>query len=913
MELTIEKALQQGVEAHRKGKLQDAERLYRSILQSQPFHPDANHNLGLLALHANKTDAALPLLKTAVDVNPQIEQFWLSYIDALIKVKQHDKLKLVLEKAKKHGVAQEKLTFFETQFKSTTQVDKIKSTLKKTKLKLKDKRKKVTEIKRNQKEKKQFNNSTNPPNTELNNLLLLYQNRKLAEAEELAISLTKRFPKHPFSWKVLGILLKQTGRILESVSPMQRSLYLAPQDAEGHSNLGITLKELGRLEEAEASCRQAIAFKANFAEAHFNLGITLKELGRLEEAERSYAQAIALKPHYAEAYSNLGNTLKDLGRLEEAEASYTQAINLKPDFAVAHYNLGNILKQLGRLEESEASCRKAIAFKADFAEAYFNLGNTLKDLGRLEEAEASYTQAIAFKPDYPEAHSNLGVTLKSLGRLEEAEASYTQAIAFKPDYPEAHSNLGNTLKELGQLDKAEASCKQAIALKPDFSEAHYNLSITLKELGQLNEAEASCRQAITFKPNYAEAHSNLGNILKQLGRLEEAKASYSQAIQLKPDFAETHYNLSIILRELGRFKESAASCSQAIEFKPTYAEAHRELTTMKTYDALDEQYFKMQKLYLDGDTSEEQLCHINFGLAKVCEDLGNFEQAYKHYQEGNGLRKKILNYHMNKDIELFKRIKANYLQIEKNSLETDNLEKTQMPVFIVGMPRSGTTLVEQIISSHPQVMGAGELPFVTQFGEAIANNGLSKINKASLLDFRKTYQKKLQNISNGCLFVTDKMPQNFHHIGLIAGAFPEAKIIHVKRNPAAVCWANYKQYFVSENLGFCYALDDIINYYQLYENLMAFWEDSLGHRIYNLDYELLVKNQESETRQLIANIGLDWNEKFLSPQDNTRNVATASNLQVRKKVYQGSSQQWRKYEPFLGGAFDILLPPESLD
>ena len=222
------------------------------------------------------------------------------------------------------------------------------------------------------------------------------------------------------------------------------------------------------------------------------------------------------------------------------------------------------------------------------------------------------------------------------------------------------------------------------------------------------------------------------------------------------------------------------------------------------------------------------------------------------------------------------------------------------------MPRSGTTLVEQIVSSHSQVTGAGELSFATQLGAPIAQ-GLSDSNTDSLLNFREKYLKKLNSVSNGNLMITDKMPQNFLYIGLLAAAFPEAKIIHVKRNPAAVCWANYKQVFESKSIGYCYAIDDVITYHKLYENLMDFWTNKLSNRIYKLDYELLTVNQEKETRRLIEYLGLDWDEKCLSPQNNTRSVATASNVQVRQKVYQGSSEQWRKYQPFLHGAFDGLL------
>ena len=329
---------------------------------------------------------------------------------------------------------------------------------------------------------------------------------------------------------------------------------------------------------------------------------------------------------------------------------------------------------------------------------------------------------------------------------------------------------------------------------------------------------------------------------------------------------------------------------------------------MKKFDAQDEQYSKMLELYLDENISEEQRCHINFGLAKACEDLGDYEQAFTHYGEGNVLRKKLLNYDIHQDVELFKQLKSSYPKIEKNSLEPNKLSKNLMPIFIVGMPRSGTTLVEQIISSHSQVTGAGELSFAAQFGAAIAA-GITEVNNDALPDFRHNYLNKMRNVSNGNLIVTDKMPQNFRYIGLLAAAFPEAKIIHVKRNPAAVCWANYKQYFVSNNIGYCYSIDDVISYYKLYENLMDFWISTLSKRIYNLDYELLTVNQKSETRQLIEYLGLDWDENCLSPQNNTRSVATASNLQVRQKVYQGSSEQWKKYQPFLNGALDGLLLP----
>ena len=402
MELTIEQALQQGVAAHKEGKLQDAERLYRAILQSQPFHPDANQNLGVLAVSVNKADAALPLFKTALEANPKIEQFWLSYIDALIKERQFEIVKQVIEQAKKHGVAREKLAASENQLIPIAKANEPTLSVQKKRLTLSEKRKKPAGRKKKKKSEK-YLKVFSPSEIEINNLLQEYHAGRYDEAENLALSMTQKFPKYQFGWKVLGSVLKQKGMKIEALSACQKAVQLAPQDAEAHNNLGIRLKELGRLEEAEVSYRHAISLKADYVEVYSNLGNTLNELGKLEDAEVSCRQAIALKSNYAEAHNNLGNTLQKLGRLDEAEVSYTQAIALKPEFFLAYTNLGNTLKELGRLDEAEASLTQAIALKPDYAEAYYSLGITLKELGRLDEAEANFKQVVVLRPDFSQA------------------------------------------------------------------------------------------------------------------------------------------------------------------------------------------------------------------------------------------------------------------------------------------------------------------------------------------------------------------------------------------------------------------------------------------------------------------------------------------------------------------------------
>ena len=496
MQLTIEQAVQQGVASHKEGNLQEAERLYRAILQSQPGHPDANHNLGLIAVSQNKVGDALPFFKAALEANPNIEQFWLSYVDALVKANQLREAKQTAKNARKKGF----------------DVKKLKALLSQSRVQT---------------------SSKEPSQEQLRLLLEHYQNGRLAAAEKLTLSITQDFPEHQLAWKVLGAVLKQTGRASESLVASQKSVQIAPEDPEAHNNLGSTFRELGRLTEAEASYGKALVLNPDYAEAHNNLGTTLKELERLDEAVKCYRQSIALNPGYAEAHNNLGTTLQELERLDEAEASFNQAINFNPDLAEAHYNLGTTLQKLGKLKAAEASLKRAIALKPGFSEAYSNLGVTAQQLGNLEEAKDNYTQAIALRPDYAEAYSNLGITFQNLARLDEAETSFKKAIALRPDFPEAHSNLGSTLRDLGQLNEAEKSYKQAIALRPDFPEAHSNLGATLQELGRLEEAETSLSKAIEIDPDYAEAHNNLCNILKELDRVEEVESVCNQVLSKK--------------------------------------------------------------------------------------------------------------------------------------------------------------------------------------------------------------------------------------------------------------------------------------------------------------------------------------------------------------------------------------------
>jgi tetratricopeptide (TPR) repeat protein len=402
MQLKTRQTLLQAVEAHKAGKLHDAEVLYRAILQSEPLHPDANHNLGVLAVAVNQAEAALPLFKTALEANASQGQYWLSYIDALIQVKQFDNAKEILSQGMNLGLAGERVDALQAQLTVILLAQSSEPPPNQKKPTYTQLRKKATEDK---------GKNTSPSQPDLNALLGHYQTGQYDLAENLAKTLTQKYPGHQFSWKVLGALFKLTGRLEESLAANIKAVDISPKDSEALYNLGITLHELGRLEEAEKHYKKAIAIEPNSAETHYNLGITQQGLGRHEEAQTSYKRAIAIKPVYAQAHYNLGLTLQGLSRLEEAETSYKKAIAIEPTYAEAHSNLGVTLQEMGRLDEAAVSLKQAIAIKPDYAEAHSNLGSTLKELRKAEEAESSFRKAIFINPELKSAKANLGKLL----------------------------------------------------------------------------------------------------------------------------------------------------------------------------------------------------------------------------------------------------------------------------------------------------------------------------------------------------------------------------------------------------------------------------------------------------------------------------------------------------------------------
>jgi tetratricopeptide (TPR) repeat protein len=623
----------------------------------------------------------------------------------------------------------------------------------------------------------------------------------------------------------------------------------------------------------------------NHFDALHLLGVIAYQNRDYERAVQLISKAISINPKVASPYYNRGNALKELGRLEEALVSYDEAIALEPNFAEAYSNRGSALKELGRFEEALVSCDRAIALNPSFAECHYNRGNALKELKRFEEALASYNKAITLKPDFAEVYSNRGNALKELNRLEEALASYNRAITLKPDF-EDYCNRGITLKELNRFEAALASCDKAIGLRPDFAEAHYNRGIVLKGLGRLEEALLSYEKSIALKPDFADACNNMGSVLKQLGRLDEARTALLKAIDIDPKKSSAYFNLA----------------------------------DLKKFAPDDPHLVAMQKLAAspEGLAASDRI-ELDFALGKAYADLKNHRRSFQHLLAASARKRATISYDETTAFAQFDSIGETFTS-ELIAAKSSGGDPSQRPIFILGMPRSGTTLVEQILASHPMVHGAGELATLDEVIRTIRGPDgatipypkfVPALDRSALMNIGSRYLAAVNDRAPRGERVTDKMPSNYYFVGLIHLALSNAKIIHTVRDPVDTCISCFSKLFTERN-NHTYDLGELGRYYKRYERLMAHWRRVLPpSRILDVRYEDVVADLETQARRIVSYCELPWDDHCLSFHETDRPVQTASATQVRQPIYNSAVGRWRVYEEFLSPLLTALDVPPS--
>ena len=557
-------------------------------------------------------------------------------------------------------------------------------------------------------------------------------------------------------------------------------------------------------------------------------------------------QATPLTEQYPKAFivwNILGAANKGLNRLVEASKAFRNVTELNPNYADGFNNLGVTLQDQGKLDEAIASYRKALSLKPDYADAYFNMGKAFQEQGNLDEAIASYNKALAINPDYAGAYNNMAAALKDQGKFGEAIDAYKKVLAVRPDYAEAYNNMGTAFKDQGKFDEAIEAYNKALIIKPDYAEAYNNMGVALKEQGKLEEATEAYNKALIIKPNHAKACNNIGTVLREQGKLDEAMEAYNKALIIKPDYANAYFNMGAVLQEQGKFDEAVEAYKKTLAIKPDYAAAHRNLSSLIKYNSNHPHVNAVKEMMKRSGLDDDDRSSLHYAFAKMNEDMDNLDVAFENYVAGGALKQKLLAYELKQDRGLFSKIKDTAPKLKDTLLNRPILTTPHKPIFILGMPRSGTSLVEQIISSHSQVHGAGELRFLHRL-VAPLNLGTQLINSDSIHQVRMAYLNELEKVSGGSPFVIDKMPQNFLYVNFILKALPDAKVIHVKRDPAATCWSNFKSYFAAKGLGYSYDLEDTVGYFKLYQDLMNFWDNLYGDQIYHLDYDRLTVEQE---------------------------------------------------------------------
>jgi len=564
------------------------------------------------------------------------------------------------------------------------------------------------------------------------------------------------------------------------------------------------------------------------------------------------------------------------------------------------------------LSQAEKIYRKILKSEPKHPTALHLLGVVSLQTGKFDIAVNFITKSLAVHPGHAEAHNNLGLALQMQGRYEESIASFQKALALNPHYVECCVNLGNAFQDQGLLDEAISSFEKVVSIAPGFAEGHNNLGQVLFEAERPEDAVEAYRKAILINPDYPEAYNNLGIALAGLGHFEEAVTNYLKALSYNPDFIEALRGLGMVYEQMGNFKEAQSVYRNIIDINPDLTEAYRYLSHIKKFTENDNDITLMEETYNSSRLNEEQRMHLAYALGKSMEDTGQYKEAFEYFKVGNTIKRKEYEYATEAQEAFFKRLETVFdpsLFIK----HADTGSRDETSIFIVGMPRSGTTLVEQILASHPDVHGAGELECLEQIIASSCEGinaqdfpeNLCAVDKIFFQDLGREYLEAVRKRAPDVKFITDKMPLNFRFVGFIKLILPNAKVIHTRRNPMDTCLSVFKNYFAGVH-EYSYDIVELGNYYNYYSSLMQHWNTVIPDFVYDIQYEDLIADQAGQTRSLLEFCNLKWDDRCLDFHNTKRPVKTASVEQVRRPIYRDSIQSWKRYKDQLQPLKNII-------
>jgi tetratricopeptide (TPR) repeat protein len=665
----------------------------------------------------------------------------------------------------------------------------------------------------------------------------------------------------------------------------------------------------GRLTQAEGVLRQILRQRPNDPEALHQLAIIAHRAGKTPFAVQLIERALTVNPNVHVLQANIAEMYRRIGQPQKAIEHGKRAIALKPEAADAHNNLGIAYFDIGDYDTAIACYETAIAARPRFAEAISNRGNALRQLRRYTEAETEYRRALAINPTYAEAYNNMGSVLRDLERPAEAEQAYKRALSLRPNYLEALNNLILAHKDLKQYEEGLAVAREALKLNPQNGDAYAYIGAIHVDQKRIEAAFEALQKSLVIAPNKPETLNMLGRAYFEAEQPAKAIDAYKRAIALKPDFADPYNNMGNALKEIGNFAEARKAFETCLALSPESLGTYVNLVDTYKFTSSEDRHLKsIETALARSDLTEERRMQLSFAAAKAYDDLKRFDEGFPLLLTGNALKRKTVEYDEKTVLAYFDRIR-NVLTADVLRSKSGGGNASATPIFVLGMPRSGTTLVEQILASHPRVKGGGELKDMSDTVNSVRSKDgttvpfpefLPVANAAEIARIGEAYITKLTRRAPGAERITDKMPSNFYFLGLIHLALPGAKIIHSNRSPVDTCVSCFSKLFAGEQSQ-TYDLGELGRYYRAYHGLMAHWREVLPAGAFlDVQYEDVVADTEGQARRMLDYCGLEWDRQVLDFHRTERSVKTASSSQVRQPIYGSSVARWRNYEKFLG-------------
>jgi tetratricopeptide (TPR) repeat protein len=625
--------------------------------------------------------------------------------------------------------------------------------------------------------------------------------------------------------------------------------------------------------------------------------------GKPEQAEKVCREGLERNPNSIEMLRLLGRSLAMQSRLDAAEVAVRSALALRPDFAPLLEDLGGILELQDRLEEAVASYREGLKRDPRLPHAGKKLGRALAALGRGTEADQTFEGWFDQNPD----RVSVALALDHLGaaRRDEAVATLRKALRASPDNVDAMHILAQAYwGDEKRVSDVEALLRRVTQLAPRHAEAWALLGSLLHVTERPKEAIACFLEAVAIEPENAKAWSGLGQDYAQVGDMERCCAAYARSLELQPDLPGIHMSYAHALKSLGRQPDALREYRRAIALKPEFGEVYWSMANLKVFRFEQSEIAAMERQLERTDLSESAQVHFRFALGKAYEDLGDFRRAWESYRAGNE-RQRPLVYHDPVGFEVKHERIASVFTREFLDQHAGEGFDSDAPIFIVGLPRSGSTLIEQILASHSQVEGTLELPVL---GEIAVSTGRYRrerqefpesVRELRAQDFRAYGQQYIEDTrvyrSSGKPRFTDKLPNNFSFVGFLHLILPNARVINARRHPLDSFLGSYKQLF-GRGQNFTYDLDELALYYRQYHETMRHWQQVLPGKVLDVHYEETVGDLETQVRRILAHCGLHYEESCLRFHETERAVRTASSAQVRQPLYTRALGTWRRYE-----------------